>query len=86
MNKISPIDNMPETKLGWSKKDYIVCDKYNFHIGRTKDGQWVDMRNNPIEDVIFYCDLPMPTEDEYNMLRDKVDNQTSEAIKKALSK
>jgi len=57
---------LPKSKHGWSIKDYLVCDWYNYHIGRTKDGEWVDMDNKPVKDALFYIEIEEVSKDEYN--------------------
>lgn len=59
MNWISVEDEMPKIKYGtWSIEDYLVLTMYGYSIGRTKEGQWVDMDNDTIEDVTHYMPLP----------------------------
>lgn len=60
---ISVKDKLPETKHGtWSKDDYLVINLYSYNIGRTRDGVWVDMDNNYIDDVTHWMQLPEPPE------------------------
>jgi hypothetical protein len=58
---ISVKDRLPETKYGtWSKEDCLLLTLYNYEIGRTKDGEWVDMNNDALEDVTHWMPLPKP--------------------------
>lgn len=61
MEWISVKDELPETKYGtWSKGDCLVLTLYNYEIGRTKDGEWVDMNNDTLEGVTHWMPLPAP--------------------------
>ena len=64
MEWISANCKLPEVKYGtWSKHDYLVLTLYSYEIGRTKDGKWVDMNNEALEDVTHYMPLPEPPEE-----------------------
>lgn len=58
----NPVSQMPLQTYNWSSQDLLVCTPYNLYIGRTKDGKWIDMRNNPIENVLFWSDIPLPAQ------------------------
>ena len=52
---------MPPIKMGWSAHDLLVVGKYNYYIGRIRNGAWVDMENKPISDVEWWAELPVPS-------------------------
>ena len=52
-------DLPPTHKLGsYSPSDYLLCRMYCYDIGRTLNGKWVDMENNPLDDVILWAKMP----------------------------
>lgn len=53
----------------WSEKDYLVCCLYKYTIGRVKQGDWVDMKNNDI-DAVLWCDIPI-IDEKFNKLFDE---------------
>jgi len=60
MKWINVKKGMPIKKHGtWSENDVLCLCKYSFEIGRTRNGVWVDMKNNEIE-VTHWMPLPEP--------------------------
>ncbi|MCY9861474.1 hypothetical protein OTK49_02955 [Vibrio coralliirubri] len=60
--KWNPVSESPLQTYGWSSQDVLVCTPYNLFIGRTRGGEWIDMGNKPIENVLFWSDIPIPTQ------------------------
>lgn len=66
MDLISAKNNPPKIKYSYSEKDYLCITAYGYEVGRIKDGVWITMDNKKIEfPVVFYCELPVPTEEMY---------------------
>lgn len=52
----------PSTKGAYSDADVFVCRMYKYGIGRTLNGKWIDMKNEPMDDVILWMHKPEITE------------------------
>lgn len=47
-----------QTKCSYSDVDVLICRMYKYEIGRTFNGQWINMKNEPLNDVILWSYLP----------------------------
>tara|TARA_R110002050_G_scaffold79261_13_gene169502 strand:- start:4262 stop:4654 length:393 start_codon:yes stop_codon:yes gene_type:complete len=47
-----------KTKGSYSDVDVFICRMYRYDTGRTKDGKWVNMKNEPIDDVVLWAYIP----------------------------
>jgi hypothetical protein len=47
-----------QTKGSYSDVDVFICRMYRYDIGRTKDGKWINMKNEPIDDVVLWAYMP----------------------------
>lgn len=76
-------DELPETRGEWSKQDVLIACLYNYEIGRTKAGKWIDMNNKPLDNVTHWQPLLVPETHEQayqDSLKVKNENGTSTEI------
>ncbi len=60
-NILRSYKNDPPVENKW----YLCVTQYVYYFGKLKNGIWIDMKGNPIEDdefkVVFYTEIPAPT-------------------------
>lgn len=59
-------DELPaRTQGAYSDADVFIARMFVYDIGRTLNGKWVNMKNEPIDDVILWMYKP-PIGKEFN--------------------
>lgn len=48
----------PQTKGEFSDFDVLVTTLYHEEVARTKNGEWVTMKNEPLENVVLWMRIP----------------------------